>query len=206
MAQTDANDEVRRLEELWAGDHGDAYVDRNFDAYSKRGPWWHAMIERTAPSRVLEVGCNVGGNLRYIAKEAPEAQIYGIDINRKALDLVREIVPNGNFMLEHARELPFRDGWFDLAFTMGVLIHQPDDSLETVMSEIVRVSSRWVLCAEVYSPERNSIPYRGIPESFIGRDYGGIYQKIAPGLKLVDSGDIGKDQDFDTLRYWLFEQ
>jgi hypothetical protein len=119
---------------------------------------------------------------------------------------VKDIVPDGNFMLEHASELPFRDGWFDFAFTMGVLIHQPDDSLETVMGEIVRVSRKYVMCGEVYAPERNSIPYRGIPESFIGRDYGSIYQKIAPELTLVDTGEMGKDQDFDTLRYWLFEK
>ena len=206
MAEAGKSDEVRRLEELWAGEHGDEYVDRNFDAYSKRGPWWHKMIAQTTPTRVLEVGCNVGGNLRYIAKEAPDAQIYGIDINRKALGIVKDIVPDGNFMLEHASDLPFKDGWFDFAFTMGVLIHQPDESLETVMREIVRVSRKYVMCGEVYSAERNSIPYRGIPESFIGRDYGGIYQKIAPELTLVDSGEMGKDEDFDTLHYWLFEK
>lgn len=206
MSETGTNDEVRRLEELWAGDHGDEYIDRNWDEYSKRGPWWQAMIAKTHPTRVLEVGCNVGGNLRYIAAEAPDAQIYGIDINRKALNLVPQFVPNGNFMLEHANDLPFRDGWFDFVYTMGVLIHQPDESIKTVMSEIVRVSSKYVMAGEVYAPERNSIPYRGIPESFIGRDYGSIYQEIAPKLTLVDTGEMGKDQDFDTLRYWLFEK
>jgi pseudaminic acid biosynthesis-associated methylase len=198
--------EVRRLEELWSGRHGDEYIDRNWNEYSARGPWWQRTLELTRPRRVLEVGCNVGGNLRWIAQHAPETQIYGIDINRKAINSVPQFVPDGNFMVEHAYDLPFKDGWFDLAFTIGVLIHQPDESLEQVMGEIVRVSRRYVLAGEVYAPERHSIPYRGVPESLMGRDYGAIYQRVAPELRLVESGEMTKDEGFDNLRYWLFEK
>ena len=34
-----------------------------------------------------------------------------------------------------ARDLPFRDDFFDLTFTCGVLIHQPKESLREVMAE-----------------------------------------------------------------------
>jgi hypothetical protein len=60
-----------------------------------------------------------------------------------------------------AAELPFVDHCFDLVFTMGVLIHQPDESLGRVMSEVVRCSARLVLCAEYYAPEPTEVPYRG---------------------------------------------
>jgi SAM-dependent methyltransferase len=41
-----------------------------------------------------------------------------------------------------ARELPFRDAWFDLVFTVGLLIHIPEESLPLVMSEVVRTIHR----------------------------------------------------------------
>src|SRR5205807_287547 len=57
--------EVRRLEALWGGEFGDDYVDRN-TSFAHRADFWHVMLERISPQRVLEVGCNVGGNLEWI--------------------------------------------------------------------------------------------------------------------------------------------
>jgi len=42
----------------------------------------------------------------------------------------------------HDGELPVGDRSVEFVFTMGVLIHQPEETLEKVMSEMVRASSR----------------------------------------------------------------
>jgi len=85
--------EITRLEQVWGGEFGDEYVDRNLGAYDAREPFWSRMTERLRPTRVLEVGCNAGGNLRFVAAGAPDASVYGIDINRKALRVAAEYVP-----------------------------------------------------------------------------------------------------------------
>ena len=59
--------EAERLEQLWGGDFGDDYVDRNLEAYATRGEFWNPLMAELAPAGVLEVGCNVGGNLGWIA-------------------------------------------------------------------------------------------------------------------------------------------
>lgn len=56
--------EAQRLEALWAGQFGDEYVERNDGSYGERESFWTEVHRRLSPRRVLEVGCNVGGNLQ----------------------------------------------------------------------------------------------------------------------------------------------
>src|SRR5687768_1870516 len=150
---SDQQPEAKRLEALWGGDFGNDYVERNIAAAAPRAPFWNELLDGIQVSRALEVGCNVGANLTWLAKRLPEDGVFGIDINRKALAHLRTVVPNVNALYSPARTLPFRDAFFDLTFTMGVLIHQPPDTLPLVMSEIVRCSRRYVLCGEYFSDE-----------------------------------------------------
>ena len=145
--------EVARLEELWRGEFGNAYVDRNALAAEGREPFWQKVVTDLKPSRVLEVGCNVGGNLHWLAQFLPAHEVFGIDINHNALSQLRQTLPSVNVLWGVARDLPFRDNWFDMVFTTGVLIHQPEEALPSVMSEIVRCSRRYVLCGEYHSDQ-----------------------------------------------------
>ncbi|MGE0395422.1 MAG: pseudaminic acid biosynthesis-associated methylase [Kofleriaceae bacterium] len=198
--------EARRLEDLWGGEFGDEYVDRNIDAAKVREPFWAALLDEIAVSRVLEVGCNVGANLTWIAKRVPEDGVYGIDINRKALARLRAQIPTVNALHSPARNLPFRDAFFDLTFTMGVLIHQPPETLPLVMNEIVRCSRRYVLCGEYASDKPTEVAYRGQTGALFKRDFGGYYEQLFPELRRIKSGFLGKDQGWDDVTYWLFEK
>lgn len=206
MSDARSGTEAHRLEAVWGGGFGDEYVDRNLDAYEPRRAFWDAMSRRVAPSRLLEVGCNAGGNLRHIAPHVGERAVYGIDINRKALRTAQALLPDANLTLESASELPFRDGWFDLVFTMGVLIHQPEESVRTVMAEMVRCSRRYVLAGEYADDSTVEVPYRGIEGSLFRRDYGRIFQEVAPELVLADTGRLTADEGFDDVTWWLFEK
>src|SRR5215210_5020711 len=112
-----------RLEELWAGSFGDQYIERNRDAESGRRSFWEEQLGRLEVSSVLEIGCNIGGNLKWIAEIVGAANVAGVDVNRKALDLLRERVPGIDARLAAGREVPYPDASFDLVFTTGVLIH-----------------------------------------------------------------------------------
>ena len=198
--------EAERLERLWEGEFGDAYVERNRSAWEKRAPFWQDVMTRYKPSSVLEVGCNVGPNLRWIAAHLPAQHVYGVDINRGALEELRRNLPGVNAIWSPARELPFRDRWFDLVFTMGVLIHQPSDTLPLVMSEIVRCSRRYVLCGEYFAPETTEVEYRGQAGALFKRDFGGLYQQWFPGLVVRHSGFLSREQGWDDVTYWILEK
>lgn len=201
-----SSSEVRRLESLWTTEFGDDYVDRNRAAGDKRGAFWNELLLDMKVRNVLEVGCNMGANLRWVADHVPQQDIWGIDVNQKALRELRNSMPDINAFWTAARELPFRDGLFDLVFTMGVLIHQPERSLPLVMSEIVRCSRRYVLCGEYFSEQTTEVAYRGQTGALFKRDYGRIYEELFPQLKLRRKGFLGKPEGWDDVTYWLFEK
>lgn len=198
--------EAHRLEGVWTGEFGDDYVDRNARAFEKRGPFWRDLLAEFPAHRVLEVGCNLGANLHWISQTVPPKDVFGIDVNSKALEELRTNAPGVNGIWSVARELPFRDRWFDLVFTTGVLIHQPEITLPLVMSEIVRCSSRYVLCGEYYSDEVTEVPYRGQKGALYKRDYGRLYSELFPELVLRKKGFLDIDEGFDRVTYWLFER
>ena len=197
--------DAARLEQLWGGDFGDDYVDRNRE-FDVRRPFWHELLAAHPCQRVLEVGCNIGGNLRWIEGPVPAGGVYGVDVNRKALRELRAAMPDVNAVWGPARSLPFRDRWFDLVLTMGVLIHQPEDTLPLVMAEMVRCSNRWVLCGEYYAPDTEEVPYRGHAGALFRRDYGGRFADLFPELTLVEEGFLGRDDGWDDVTWWLFER
>ena len=109
-------------------------------------------------------------------------------------------------MWSPGRELPFRDRWFDLVFTMGVLIHQPESTLPLVMAEIVRCSRRYVLCGEYFAEQTIEVPYRNQSGALFKRNYGRIYQELFPELRLIQRGFLGRDEGWDDVTHWMFEK
>ena len=198
--------EARRLEALWSSGFGDAYTARNWNAGEQRAPFWHGILNELPVRRVLEVGCNTGSNLRWIASHLSPQDVYGIDINLGALNELHRSLPGVNALRSPARSLPFRDSWFDLVFTMGVLIHQPEGLLPIAMSEIVRCSRRFILCGEYYADEPMEVPYRGQRGALLKHDFGGLYQDLFPDLSLCRKGRLSRAEGWDDLTYWLFEK
>jgi pseudaminic acid biosynthesis-associated methylase len=200
------NSEATRLEQLWGSDFGNAYVERNLDASEGRQPFWRSLLSNHPARRALEVGCNIGANLRWICEELPRRDVYGVDVNERALVQICSSLVGINAIWSPARSLPFRDGWFDLVFTSGVLIHQPESTLPLVMSEIVRCSRRYVLCMEYFSEETVEVPYRGETGALFKRNYGRMYSELFPELTLMEQNFLSRDQGWDDVTYWMFEK
>jgi len=190
-------------EALWGGPFGDAYLDRNRDAGARRGPFWERLLGQLPVASALEIGCNLGANLRWVAGRPIQA--CGVDVNARALATLRREVPAAAAVRAAAAELPFRDGAFDLVFTVGVLIHQPEESLPTVIGEMARCARRYLLCGEYFAETTTEVPYRGQPGALFRRDYGRIVQELHPRLRLRQRGFLGPDQGFDDVTYWVFE-
>jgi len=194
------------LEQLWSGAFGDEYTQRNAAAHESRGPFWERLLADYEPRSVLEVGCNLGANLRWIVQHVDRRQVVGVEVNDGALARLRADDPQMNAIYGSAGSLPFRDGAFDLVFTMGVLIHIAKDDLPAAMSEIVRCSGRYVLCGEYFADEERAVEYHGQAAALFKRDYGGLYASWFPDLRLVERGFLGRDEGWDDVTWWLFER
>jgi pseudaminic acid biosynthesis-associated methylase len=203
---SESRTEVERLEGLWGGAFGDAYVDRNAAAGDGRADFWRHLLTAHAVTSVLEVGCNVGANLRHIAGHVDSRNVHGVDVNLKALERLHASGMGVNAIWAPARELPFRDRWFDLVVTVGVLIHQPETTLGRVMDEIVRCARRYVLCAEYHADGTEEIPYRGEHGTLFRRNYRDLYLSRFPELDVADEGQLGADEGFDAVTWHLFER
>lgn len=103
---------------------------------------------------ILEVGCNIGMQLRHL-QLMDFTNLHGIELQQYAIDHL--CVEGVDVQQGNATKLPYLDGDFDLVFTSGVLIHLPEPKLYQAMTEIVRVSNRWVWGFEYYGWERTEI-------------------------------------------------
>jgi spore coat polysaccharide biosynthesis protein SpsF len=200
----DVREEARRLEALWGGRFGDDYIARNLSAARGREAFWQGLLRAHPMRSVLEVGCNVGANLQWIAGGVPH--VTGVDVNHGALERLRQAVPGVDGILAPARALPFRGGAFDLVFTAGVLIHQPEAALPAVIDEVVRCSGRYVLSIEYFAETTVEVPYRGERDALFKRNYGGLFAARWPGLALIEQGELHRDAGWDEVTYWLFEK
>ena len=206
MTENTGDPTATDLETMWAGEFGDSYVDRNLDEVPERATFWSGVLERFPTRHVLEVGCAHGENLRHLARLLPPHDVWGADLNDRALAAAATVAPGTNAVWSVARELPFRDRQFDLVFTCGLLIHMPENALGLVMQEIVRCSRRWVMWMEYHADETTDINYRDRPGILFKRDYGHIFADLFPELVLREEGYLERDAGFDRVTYQILER
>jgi SAM-dependent methyltransferase len=113
---------------------------------SWQAEWRDAVLEGVPGGvhgkRVLEVGCGVGRLLRLLAPEAE--QIVGVDVAPNMLrygsDYLQS-VGNASLALTDGVRLSFKDGAFELVYSVLCLQHQPSLTLvRAMLSEMVRVT------------------------------------------------------------------
>ncbi|MCK5233189.1 MAG: class I SAM-dependent methyltransferase [Candidatus Aenigmarchaeota archaeon] len=117
-----------------------------FDAVQKQryllyAPWLLEYIRSidAKGKKVLEIGCGLGTDLMEFSKQG--AQCYGIDLTPKHVSLAKKrfklnnISPNIYQM--DATKLKFKNDFFDIVYSHGVLHHIP--SIELSLKEIYRV-------------------------------------------------------------------
>jgi SAM-dependent methyltransferase len=105
------------------------------------GPALLEFVERCRGERVLEVGCGIGIEGRFLAEKGLD--YWAIDLSRESLRLARRHFELANlsptrFVNASAVTLPFPDGSFDAVQSIGVLHHVP--RMEEACREVVRVT------------------------------------------------------------------
>lgn len=106
----------------------------------------------------LEVGCGYGRFVEVVSSLG-SATVIGIDLSTDSIELAYEFVgtrPNVHLVQCSAFELPFRDGTFERAFSIGVLHHTPDT--HAAFKSIVRVvAPQGQVAIWVYPPEMKRV-------------------------------------------------
>ena len=189
--------------QVWKEGFGKDYTDRNYVDWRIRIPLFNSILEGLSLDTILEVGCNSGHNLKTLQYILPKARVWGIEPNEYALDLAWE--QGLNVLYGDASDLIFDNKYFDLVFTIGVLIHIPIEQLPTALEEIYRVSKKYILAMEYYSIVDTPITYRGRSELLWKRDFKNHYLTQFPYLKVIKRGVINMET-LDRMNYWLFEK
>ena len=198
-------------ERFWAGEFGNAYVERNRGAKllaSNMHLFSNALRTTRALTSCIEFGANIGLNLQAIQALHPEIDCHGIEINQQAVEKLDKIIPENQIYKGSILEFTPQRTW-DIALIKGVLIHINPDALKTVYQKLYQASSRYILIAEYYNPTPVTIPYRGHQDRLYKRDFAGELMELYPDLHLLDYGFVyHKDPNFpqDDTTWFLMQK
>jgi len=186
--------------ENWKGKFGEEYTDRNYmapDEYDKlclsrigisRTKQIEDFLSGLRLNCILEIGCNVANQLLLLQKELfKECDYYGVEINQYAIEKSKYIVKRMGIKIVQASalDIPFKDAYFDLVFTSGVLIHIPPKNINKALDEIYRCSRKYIWGLEYYSKGYVEVDYRGCNDLLWKTDFLNLYLNRFPELKLI---------------------
>ena len=92
--------------------------------------------------RLLDFGCGPGTISVGLAKAIAPGEFHGIDMESSQIDLAKAVVQarrqgNATFHVGDITDMPFEDGYFDVAHCHNVLMHIPDTA--AALAEVRRV-------------------------------------------------------------------
>lgn len=198
-------------EEFWAGDFGKEYISRNEGPEllaSNLAFFTRALKHAGNISSCLELGANIGMNLKALKMLYPAIQLKAVEINPVATNILSESIGNENIFQGSILEYPVTNK-FDLVLIKTVLIHIKPDMLKAVYEKMYQASSKYILLCEYYNTTPVAISYRGHDDRLFKRDFAGEMLDKYPDLKLVDYG-FGYHRDpsysFGDITWFLMEK
>ncbi|MBL8622536.1 MAG: methyltransferase domain-containing protein [Myxococcales bacterium] len=190
---------------LWCSEFGANYTERNDVERPARIDSLRTILAGLAVEHALEVGCNVGWNLRYL-RTLGVPRVWGIEPQRFAVARARARDPELDVFEGTAFDLPFKDRRFDLVFTSGVLIHIGPAQLGAALAEMARVSKRYLLTIEYDHDREIEIAYRGHDAALWKRDHAAAVRAHCPGFVRIRTGFLRPADGYDDCTYHVFER
>ena len=138
-------EEQRRISRMFSFDYFDGDRSHGYGGYSYHPRFWSETVRLfadyyslAADSSILDIGCAKGFMLKDFSALMPDVAITGIDISQYAIDnadpVIRAHLDQGN-----AKELPYRDGVFDLVISINTIHNLPRADVLSALREIERV-------------------------------------------------------------------
>lgn len=198
-------------EMFWAGEFGSEYIARNNSAQmlaSNLNLFSKALKQAGRITSCLELGANIGMNLKALQLLYPGINLKGVEINPDAAKTLKDLIGKDNVFEGSILEYPVENKC-DLSMIRGVLIHINPDMLPVVYEKLYQASNRFILLGEYYNPSPVSISYRGHAERLFKRDFAGEMMDKYSDLKLLDYGFVyHRDPVFpdDDITWFLMEK
>ncbi|MDO8265157.1 MAG: methyltransferase domain-containing protein [Candidatus Parcubacteria bacterium] len=189
-------------EETWQGEFGNQYIQRNptspeeaEKAYLKyygvlRSDLNQEFLgELDRSINILEVGANIGIQLALLQKMGFK-NLYGVEINRGAIEFSKAHLKDIDIIKASALDIPFKDNYFNLVFTSGVLIHIAPSDLKKSMEEIYRCANEYIWGFEPFAENYTEVVYRGNKNLHWKGNYPQMYLDAFKDLKLIKEKNI----------------
>jgi pseudaminic acid biosynthesis-associated methylase len=189
----------------WSGAFGKDYTDRNAlsleemeDLYRKNYGLSRTELNQRfldgidRGARTLEVGSNIGNQLLCLQRMG-FSKLYGIELQSYAVELSKSRTKDINIIQGEASDIPYKDSFFDVVFTSGVLIHISPSSLPNIMKEIHRCTKEYIFGFEYYSEKPTEIEYRGHRDLLWKASFAEMY------LELFDDLTIEREEKIKYL-------
>lgn len=204
---------------FWSNEFGDEYTERNnFDQNQLDNLYLDYFgISRTElnkeflshlpkDTKILEVGCNTGMQLLNLKNNLNFTHLHGIDVSKTGLKVAKQNLPDASLIEASALDLPFKDNYFDLVFTSGVLIHIAPENLYKVIDEIYRTSKKYIWACEYFSEKQQEIEYRGNKNVLWKNDFLAIFLQRHPDLKVIKEKKLNYKNSDNVDHMFLLEK
>ncbi len=111
--------------------------------------------------------------------------LYGIELQPYAVERAKQWTEGINLIQGSAFDIPFKDGYFDLVFTSGVLIYIAPSDLSVAMGEMHRCTRYYIWGFEYFADTPIEISYRGHTSMMWKMDYAERFLELFDDLELV---------------------
>ncbi|WP_419777157.1 pseudaminic acid biosynthesis-associated methylase [Malaciobacter marinus] len=197
--------------QTWEDEFGKEYLQRNIytpkhldEFYENRYTFSRTDLNNrflkniNKDAKILEVGTNIGNQLLHLQSMGFK-NLYGIEIQERAINFAKKRADNLNIIKGDALDIPFKDAYFDLVFTSGVLIHISPDNINFAIDEIYRVTNSYIWGFEYYAKEYTDLMYQGNKNLMWKADFMKLYKERKKDLVKLDELKVSYTDDKNLI-------
>jgi pseudaminic acid biosynthesis-associated methylase len=182
---------------FWKGNFGKEYTERNSFDLNEWNKLYISIFGVTKIQmnqefignlqkeiKILEVGCNIGLQLMALQKMG-FTNLWGLELQEFAVEKAKSSTYGINIIQGSGFDIPFKDEYFDMVYTSGVLIHIAPADLPVILNEMHRCTSKYIWGFEYYSPEFTELNYRSKKGFLWKGDYAKFIQETFSDIRLI---------------------
>ena len=197
-------------EKFWSNKFGNDYVDRdNHDPIKSLNKLFQNIFLKNnlKISNFLELGPNIGNNIKSIRKIYPKSKVTAVEINKYACTKLNKFK---NIEIINKPIIKFNSQKkFDLVLIKNVLIHINPKTLDDVYKIMYKSSKKHICIIEYFNPSPVKVDYRGYKNKLFKRDFCREIMNKYKKLKLIDYGFVYKYDPIypcDNINWFLLKK
>lgn len=137
----------------------------------------------------FEAGCGFGWNILRCKQEFPDAFVGGVDFSMTQLMASRNYMNRRDIPVVKGDncKLPFRDGAFDIGFSLGVYMNIHPNNIKRAARELLRVCNKRIIHVE-YDETRTTEELRrkrAFKTNIVSHDFKAIYESLGAKVTQV---------------------